>query len=277
MSSATAADQLIKELSARSNFVEKQRAAAMPVDLLRSAQVTKLITIIAKSKLDAVDGARVTEAVFAGLWSDEQKHNMNLAVANAVAHCDGGAEVMPRKQQHASYPERMITVGDRAAFSANQGDETVSCMITGTRMFTVGIDCPSEKLKQRLGSIAMVLGGLNLDVSATEKKRLASKVRTCIKRLDSKARHGLPQLVEFPDDPNDLDNDRFQHVGFVDDPPADIEPDVVQKIESVLHESAARSTSLKVTPRTQRQIPTPMRVVQLSTRTRGRRRRPPSC
>jgi hypothetical protein len=122
MSSAVAADKLMKDLGARSNFVEKQRAAAMSashVELLQASQVAKIISIIAKSKLDADDGARVTDVVHGGLWSDEQKHNMNVAVANAVAECDGD-DTSSRKQQYASYPERLITASDVASFKAHE-------------------------------------------------------------------------------------------------------------------------------------------------------------
>jgi hypothetical protein len=257
MSSAVAADKLIKDLGARSNFVEKQRAAAMSashVELLQASQVAKIISIIAKSKLDADDGARVTDVVHGGLWSDEQKHNMNVAVANAVAECDGD-DTSSRKQQYASYPERLITASDVASFKGHQGDETMSCMTTGSRMFRAGIGCPSEKLKMRLGAVAMVMGGLDLAASAAEKKRIANKVRTCIKRFDSKGRHPLAQLLVFPDDVNDLDGDRFQYAGFTEDPPADLDPDVVRAIDSVLVETAARCTNMLVTPRPSRQSP----------------------
>ena len=125
----------------------------------------------------------------------------------------------------------------------------MACEITDEGVFRADVCCPCEKLKQRIGVAAMVLGGLDLSATATEKKRDAEKVRSVIKRLDAKNRHPLEHLRHFPDDVSEFEGDRFQMAGFVDDPPADISPSVEQIINSLLVENVSRSTNLLVTPR----------------------------
>jgi hypothetical protein len=241
MLSQTPTEKLCAELASRSAFIVKQREAGIDTTRLESTQASKLCAKIGSTRLDCDAGILVTEAVNEGCWSESHAQSLHVAAANAVADASDDDTVSgSRVQQTCEFPERIcVTSTDLSELNDHQGDEEFACLRVGNRAWLGGITCPKESVKARLGAIAMVLGGLPLDVSAKEKKRIAERVRGVVKRRDAKNTHPFKHLPTLPDRAIDLGEERVQYA-YGGDEMATISDTITDKIDAVLASGAIR-------------------------------------
>jgi hypothetical protein len=237
---------MASSINKREEFLKSQSRGERDISRLQSTQVNKIIADMKLLvELDPEDAARLTDTINEGMWSDAQKDAMLTALSECLCHVDDGttSKAQNRKQQKSHYPEKLLTEGDIADMVAHAGNESHVCATVSTRAWLVGITCPSEQLKKRLGAIAHVLGGLGLDASVHQKKRVQDKIRMLIKARDARDTHPFPHLQTFPDDPVDLGSDRFQYAGYADSAPYKATPALTADIDSFLMDAKVRKTA----------------------------------
>ena len=241
MLSQTPTEKLCAELASRSAFIVQQREAGIDTTRLESTQASKLCAKFGSTRLDCDAGILVTEAVNEGCWSESHAQSLHVAATNAVADASDDDTVSgSRVQQTCEFPERIcVTSTDLSELNDHQGDEEFACLRVGNRAWLGGITCPKESVKARLGAIAMVLGGLPLDVSVKEKKRIAERVRGVVKRRGAKNTHPLKHLLTLPARVIDLGEERVQYA-YGGDEMATISDTITDKIDAVLASGAIR-------------------------------------
>ena len=234
MESSTKADKIIADIHSRDVFIDSQQKQGFDVMRLQAAQVTKIVTMIAKAKtLDPADAKRVTDTVQKGSWTPDQKSSMQVAVGNILSMGDDLPDAH-RCQQDCDHPEGLLSVGDVENLERNKGNEQMVTHVVGSRAWLAGCTCPSETLKKRLGAICTVLGGLNPSGNALEATKIQNKVRQVIKRIDGKRKHPLAHTDTVSSDPSRFDAAHFTFCGYDTDPPTSIDDVTTATIDSLM-------------------------------------------
>jgi hypothetical protein len=241
---ATGVDKLCQEIASRGAYMQKARHAGQNTTKLETMQVSKLCVIIAKTPISSDDGIRVSDSITGSDFAEEHQLTLGLAVTNCVASADDPdhAPGSYRTQQSAQCVEHLVvSESDVAEMAKHNGDEEFVCSRVGSRAWLTGLTCPRETVKARLGALAQVLGGLSLDASCKERKRIAERVRSVIKRRDAKTNYPFPHMQHLPDHASQLPDDRL-HFAFGDDKPATLDPDVTEAINELVRGGGVRTT-----------------------------------
>ena len=77
-------DQLIKNFEDAASFLTSQAGAGRDIVRMQEAQCCSLLATVNEFKLDFANGTRVTEAISAGPWTDEQRDALLGAVVSVT-------------------------------------------------------------------------------------------------------------------------------------------------------------------------------------------------
>ena len=196
-------NDVARDLANIGTYVEAQLAAGRPID---SVLVTQADAVHHRlQNLAAVDmqqGSMLTLAVARGPWTDQQKNSMSRTIDGLVA----SARAAPQRRglQHLPKPENTMLEAEWRSLRTDGPILTAKIAQVATRMWSIGLTCPSETTSCKFAGIICVCCNI---VDPHEQRDVFERLKAAVKALDENRIYPYGHLLQYPPDMADWPED----------------------------------------------------------------------
>ena len=170
---------LVEELAHVSDFIFQQAAAGNVHESVRTAQCASMRSkIIALPKLGMSDAAKLTAAVCACGWSDEQKQELATVVAEKASAIDTTSPRARRCNQSSTSFELYLTESEWAQVADPRLPLVAKLSVVARRAVLIGLTCPDEATCARIAGIVQLKGLGELFMSGSSQYNLLTETKT---------------------------------------------------------------------------------------------------
>ena len=181
-------------------YVEAQLAAGRSMPSVLEAQADALHHRLQNlAAVDMQQGSLLTLAVTRGPWTDQQKARLSRAIDGLVAK----AQALPKRRglQHVAKPENTMLDVEWRSLRADGPILSAKVAQVATRMWSLGITCPSEPTSCKFAGIICLCCNI---ADPQEQRDVFERVKQAVKLLDEKRAYPHGHLLDYPPNMADL-------------------------------------------------------------------------
>ena len=203
-----AAHAFVASLNGRRDLLHAQSSIGLDVGPLQTGQVNALLVELGTASFTTADATYATKAINAEPWSHAQRISLSSAISEAALRHTGkgSAHKAKRDLQDCAAVDGAFTAADWSVFTDPNLTIDPKCETAGTRMYRVGMICPSYELLTQAGSVVVAAHGQHL--SPDDKRKVCVAIKDRIKYLDKRNRDPFPHQVLFSSDFANMDEAR---------------------------------------------------------------------
>jgi hypothetical protein len=214
-----ATDVLVQSLRARVAFIAAQAECGIDRSALTDTQVGALLSTIASTpNITLAVATAVTQELNLSPWS--ATHKLKMAAALADAQVTPTTKGQARLNQTCNSLETFLTSNDWEFLSNTDLALQPKVEKLASRMVSLGMTCPTEKLLMRGGALLHVAALNAAPLDPTSKQNLCIKLKESIKTLDKAKKFPYQHIIIYPAEPKFLPSAVFDFAYGAEQPVA---------------------------------------------------------